>query len=330
MKTKILYALVSSHDDVYLEQAHISICSAKYQMPDCHVVLLVDEKTDSLMDDNRRKILKNVDEYVVISIDENVNAQQRSRLVKCGARNYVKGDFLYIDTDTIIAQPLYEIDDVPYSVAATRDSHCAFSENPYREMDIALSNAIGFSVEKEPMFFNGGVIFAKDDEIAHQFYNMWQDEWKAGRKYGVTKDQPALQKANSQLGHVVKQIDDVWNVEFIHGMHYMKDAKIVHYLATNAKGGVQPYILKSTSAYDLLKEDLDNINDEFYMKLIRDPFTGINELTTIIAGEEVYLRRTWLYSVILDWYIKGDKFNKVQSFLMKLVALKQKLTIRRD
>ena len=64
MKTKLLYVLVSSPEDNYLEMAHISITSAKYYMPDCHVVLLVDDQTDRLMDDDRRKILKNVDEYV--------------------------------------------------------------------------------------------------------------------------------------------------------------------------------------------------------------------------------------------------------------------------
>lgn len=325
METKLLYALVSSHNDVYLEQAHISICSAKYYMPDCHVVLLVDDKTDKSLDANRRKILKNVDEYIVVPIDEEVNAQQRSRLVKCGARKFVRGNFLYIDTDTIIAQPLCEIDEVKASVAATRDSHCAFIDNPYREMDTGWCNAIGFSMEEDSVFFNGGVIYAKDDDTAHQFYNMWLEEWKAGRKFGVTKDQPALQKTNHQLGYVLKQMDDVWNVEFLHGMRYMKDARIVHYLTTNARGSVQPYILKDASAYDLLKTDLDNINNEFYMKLIRDPFTGINELTTIIAGDEVYLRRTWLYSLIFGWYENRKKFERIQSFLQAVLRLKTRL-----
>ena len=138
MKTKLLYVLVSNTNDIYLEQAHISICSAKYYMPDCHITLLVDDKTDKAMDENCRKILKNVDEYIVIPLSKDTSEHVRSRLLKCGARNYVKGDFLYIDTDTIITKPLYEIDDVGYSIAATWDSHCEFSENPYRDMNIEL------------------------------------------------------------------------------------------------------------------------------------------------------------------------------------------------
>ena len=182
MKTKLLYVLVSNRNDVYLEQAHISIHSAKYYMPDCHVTLLVDETTDMDMDDNRRKILSNVDEYIVISLTEGTNSQQRSRLLKCGARKYVKGDFLFIDTDTIIARPLYEIDVITSSIAATRDSHSDFLLNPYREMCIEHGKKLEWPIEEESMYFNSGVLFVKDDEAAHRFYDMWLEEWKKVKK----------------------------------------------------------------------------------------------------------------------------------------------------
>lgn len=245
MKTKLLYVVASDNNDVYLEQAHISIFSAKYYMPDCFITLLVDDTTDRNMDEHRRKILKNVDEYLVTPLPEETSAHVRSRLLKCGAREYVKGDFLYIDADTIITKPLYEIDMVTASVAATRDSHCEFSQNPYRKMDIGFGNTLGFPLENESTIFNGGVLYAKDDETAHRFYKMWLEEWKIGKDKGVKMDQPALAKTNYQLGHIIKQIDDTWNCEFLHGMRYMKDAKIVHYLTTNFKrDDVEPFILK--------------------------------------------------------------------------------------
>ncbi len=326
MKTKLLYVLVSDCSDVYLEQAHISICSAKYYMPDCHVTLLVDDKTDSAMDDNRKKIVQNVDEYVVAPLPQGLSAHVRSRLLKCGARKYVKGDFLYIDTDTIVVKPLYEIDDVDSSIAATLDSHCLFQDNPYRDMDVALCNKLGFHVEDESVFFNGGVLYVKDNKDGHAFYDMWLDEWKKGLEKGVNKDQPALAKTNSQLGHIVKRIDDTWNCEFIHGMRFLKDAKIVHYLTTNSKGkDKQPFILKDLSSYDLLKKDLDNVKNDFYMSLIKDPFLGINHLTTIVSGSEVYFRRTWLYSRMLEWFEYGKKFNRIQSLLMLISKVKSTL-----
>ena len=49
MKTKIVYVLVSSEKDIYLGQAFISMFSAKYYMPDCHIVLVTDKLTSKTL-----------------------------------------------------------------------------------------------------------------------------------------------------------------------------------------------------------------------------------------------------------------------------------------
>lgn len=326
MKTKLLYVLVSGKRDTYLEQAHLSIFSAKRVMPYCHIVLLVDNHTNEVMDTNRRKILENIDEYIVIPFSDNISAHDRSRLLKCGARKYVRGDFLFIDTDTIVLKPLNDIDNVTASIAATRDSHCDFSRNPYREMNVQFGKMIDFPISSETIFYNSGVLYAKDDEIANSFYQMWLDEWQTGCKKGVNKDQPAFAKTNFQMNHVVSQIDDIWNCEFIHGTRYIKDAKILHYLTTNSqKDGIQPFVLKSSESFNLLKTDLDSVNDVFYLEIIDDPFKGIPELTTIISGYEVNLRETWLYNHILSWYCQGEKFYKIQAFMKAVANIKNNL-----
>lgn len=320
MKTKLLYVLVSSPEDNYLEMAHISITSAKYYMPDCHVVLLVDDQTDRLMDDNRRKILKNVDEYVVVPLDSAISAHVRSRLIKCGARQYVKGDFLYIDTDTIIVKPLYEIDQVEASIAAVRDSHLDFSNSPneYFKFYVDQCNVIGYTID-DAVLFNCGLFYVKDDDIAHRYYEMWLDEWKKGNDKGMPKDQPSAMKVNSQMGHVIQKLDDTWNVQIIRGIRYMKDAKICHYLVSDYNNITNPYILNSASSFNSLKEDLDNVNNDFYMKLIKDPFTGIGELTMLISGEEIFFRKTRLYTVLRYWYYhKRSRYNRIQSIMTAL------------
>ncbi len=324
MKTKLLYVLVSSPEDNYLEMAHISITSAKYYMPDCHVVLLVDDQTDRLMDDNRRKILKNVDEYVVVPLESNISAHDRSRLVKCGARQYVKGDFLYIDTDTIIIKPLYEIDQVEASIAAVRDSHLDFSNSPngYFKFYLDQCKVIGYTVEDDAVLFNCGLMYVKDDDIAHRFYEMWLDEWKKGNDKGMPKDQPSAMKVNSQMGRIIKKLDDRWNVQLIRGIRYMKDARICHYLVSDNNNITNPYFLNSASSFNSLKEDLDNVNNEFYTKLIKDPLSGIGELTMLISGDEILFRKTHLYTVLRYWYYhKRNRYNRIQSIMTALLSI---------
>ena len=55
MKTKIVYVLVSSNNDIYLEQAYVSMYSVKYYMPDAHITLLTDKLTEATFIGIRKK-----------------------------------------------------------------------------------------------------------------------------------------------------------------------------------------------------------------------------------------------------------------------------------
>lgn len=326
MKTKLLYVLVSSNNDVFLEQAHISVCSAKYHMPDCHIALLVDEKTDSLMDDNRRKVLKNVDEYVVIPLPD-TTAFERSRLIKCNARNYVRGDFLYIDIDTIVVKPLYEIDNVKESIAAVNNCHLPFSDvslRTWQEYEMGLCEKLGYPIKEEKSYFNGGVIFVKDDDVAHRFYDMWLNEYEQSRKKGIIKDQPSLMKTNYQMGHVIQHLDDIWNVQIAYGLKYMKDAKICHYFTSTKREGEQSFVLKQKDSFIPLKQDLDSISTDFYLQLIKDPFVGLSRYSRLITGNELLFMNTWLLNVFYYWYCDKRKlFDRIQSLIKAMVRLKK-------
>ena len=46
MKTKIVYCIVSNDEDIYLEQAWVSIYTLRRHNPDAEVILLVDKDTE--------------------------------------------------------------------------------------------------------------------------------------------------------------------------------------------------------------------------------------------------------------------------------------------
>ena len=97
MKTKLLYVIISDERDIYLEQGYVSMCSAKMQMPECHITILTDVKTSDSFKDIRKEETKYADEIIKVPLDPDLPAQKRSRLLKTNARNYVDGDFLFID-----------------------------------------------------------------------------------------------------------------------------------------------------------------------------------------------------------------------------------------
>lgn len=328
MKTKLVYVVVSNEKDIYLEQAYISMYSAKYYMPDVHITLITDTISKESFKGSREEELKYVDELVCIDIDKKYNAQQRSRILKTSVRKHIKGDFLFIDSDTIVVKPLDEIDNCDYDIAACWDSHSDFKSNPYRDMCLKHGKLLEWPIEEETEYFNSGIIYVKDNESCHQFYELWNKNWLEGLEKGVSMDQPAFAKTNYMLGHTIKKLNDIWNCELKHGIRYLKDSKIVHYLCTNViLNDKAPFILNDISTFSFVKETAQ-ISEEI-KTIIIDPFIGLANCTHLSAGKEIYFFRTRLHQKLRNLYInKNEQFLFVENKIEKLSEILKYLTNR--
>lgn len=298
METKIVYVLVSTPQDIYLEQAFISITSLRFHMGnDVTVNVIMDDSTFSGLDEKRKKMLDGADKIITVNVPSSYSPQNRSRILKTSCRKYVDGNFLFVDCDTIITKRLDGIDEINEDIAACYDSHSMFIDNPYRQMCIDHCKKLGVNIESEKTYFNSGVLYVKDSEKTRQFFELWHDNWMKGRLKGINMDQPSFAKTNIELGHIVTRLQDVWNCEYIHGIRFLKDAKIVHYLCTNNTKQKESFLLRNRSVLEEVKKNgtlSSEIEDCF-----TDPFKGIPGLTTIVAGEAVYFMRTPLYHYLL-------------------------------
>lgn len=170
MKTKIVYAVSSDESDSYLEQALLSVFSLRKHNADAFVELVVDQDTDATITGKRREILKYIDNKVVVNIPEEYNKLCRSRWLKTSLREHVKGDFLYIDNDTIITDDLSEIDSYGFSIGAVINAHVLFSlrkEERYAKKIMKNAPHEGWNCSEDTPFFNGGVLLVKDTTESH-------------------------------------------------------------------------------------------------------------------------------------------------------------------
>ena len=317
----ILYVLVSSPSDIYLEQAYISMHSLRYYMPNAYIVLLTDSATKRSFTGIRKEETKYADEIIAIDLDaDKYNGQQRSRILKTSARKHIKGDFLFIDCDTIIAKPLDDIKDIDADIAACWDTHSLFKDNPYRDMCIEHAKLIGWNVEDEKEYFNSGVIYVKDSPIAHKFYDLWNKNWFEGLEKEVKMDQPSFALTNHQMNHVVKVMPDVWNCELKHGIRYLKDAYVVHYLCTNTSQfqTKQLFLLNEKEVLQEVKRT-GSISEDI-QKTIEDPFYGLAEVTHVFAGEDIYFFHTKSYKYLRSRFKRG-KNSKQEKWLMLFKAI---------
>ena len=102
MTTKIVYVLTSSSKDTYLERTLISAFSARLHNPDATLLVVTDQVTMDNLKGKRAEIKKYVTYFIVVDIPAEYNNMQKSRYIKTNLRKFVKGNFLYIDCDTVI------------------------------------------------------------------------------------------------------------------------------------------------------------------------------------------------------------------------------------
>lgn len=234
MKTKLVYVLTCAPEATYIEQALISIWSARYHNPDAHIVLLVDDKTNELLVGKRAEVLEYVTEKVVIPFeDANATMMYRSRWIKTQVRQLVKGDLLFIDCDTIVNKSLEEIDEVKAEVAAVPESNLPiadFHPSLYQSM-VENAKKIGWDMPGEEYYYSSGVIYVKDTPMAHKMFQFWHQYWIQGGQIGINIDQPSLAKANIDCGHLIDRIDNKWNCIMFTYPRRANEANILHFAA---------------------------------------------------------------------------------------------------
>lgn len=260
MKTKIVYSCSSSSADVYLEQTLVSVYSLKIYNSQAHTVLVIDSQTNETINEHpRRKIRDYFDEVIVVDCPEGYNQHQRSRFLKTNIRQVVSGDYLFIDSDTIVASSLEEIDYCTFEVGAVGDKHVIIKNHAKRELIKLLSKKVGWQFNEQSYYYNSGVMYVKDTPRAHELYKLWHNEWIKYHKI-VGQDQPSLAKADAMMGGIIETLDGTWNCQISdNGLKYLYKAKIVHYFSStiHGKDSGNPFLFHSNNLYIRMKNDYD-------------------------------------------------------------------------
>lgn len=228
MKTKIVYVLVSRESDYFYEMVLLSLYSFRLYHPKDAVEVVMDEDTYERLVSIKSALLDDVTP-VVVSVPAEYSNMQRSRYLKVRLRQIVKGDFLFLDCDTLVCESLEDIDKTDAEIAMVADQN-----GPLPLRDTVQVNACrdaGFlDLEGEP-YYNGGVIYCKDCDTTAGLYERIYDLWLQSVDHGVSRDQPAMTKANVLCGYPVKELDGIWNCQvvscFSKGLR--NRARIVHF-----------------------------------------------------------------------------------------------------
>ncbi len=324
--TKIIYVLTSNEADYYLEQLVISVRSLRLYHPDVYVGVLVDKQTNETLKDNRLKLLHQVTEIIEVETPQNYSQMQRSRFIKTSVRNIVDGDFLFIDTDTVICGDLSDIENYREYICAVPDLHVPVSKHTYTYDISARAKIVGWDITKSGcVYFNSGIIYVKDSQTAKQFYALWNKLWTESMKHGCSSDQPAFCKANELSGGIITELSGVYNCQIVeNGLRYLVNAKIIHYFASNMKGikNVGPFLLKDNALYASIRQS-GEIEDDVVMGLISNPKSAFTDKVQLISEQDVDFFNSPICQYLRKFYYRFPLFYN--GVIKGIRAIKRKL-----
>ena len=325
MQTKIVYVITSTPNDVYWEQTYLSIFSLLQHEKNPHVVLLTDDKTNATFTGSRAKILDLVVDKIVVPFDGEVSNMRRSRWLKTKMRELVKGDFLFIDSDTIINAPLHDIDECHLLIGSVEDAHRPLNSHYGKEKLLRQAKTLGFSIDEEPFYFNSGVLYVKDSKQTHELFELWHKNWEKSISYGINQDMPALMQANIQMGHLIQRMEGQWNCQLMYGFNYFVNARIIHYFASRYTTNNGGYIYDFMNPQTMLHiKQTGKIDAEIQEKL-QNPLSCFSADIELIGGYDVDILNTHIYKLVRLIYLKYPTlFSMVQSILYRINKINKK------
>lgn len=259
MRTKIVYVLVSRETDYYYEMLLLSLYSLRLHHPkgDAVVEVVMDEDTHQRLVDKKAEILNDVTP-IVVPIPSEYTVMQRSRYLKTQLRYLVRGNFLYLDTDTLVCEKLNDIDKVDASVAMVAN------ENDNLQLEnvevIEKCQKLGFDIQGGENYFNSGVIYAMDDVFAQQLFSSWHAFWQKSCQMGVPQDQFSLCAANKTVSNIISGLPDIWNFQLFCNSttSNLKKCKIFHYFSSQ-KSFLRETLFSKIKEHGMVPAEVRNV-----------------------------------------------------------------------
>jgi hypothetical protein len=231
MSVRVVYVLVSREEDCFYEMFLLSLYSLRKHCPDRKVSLVMDPETYDRVIAKDDPLLETI-EPLRVEIPDGFSPMLRSRYLKTRLRSIIEGDFLYLDTDTVVCESLDEIDSIPCDIAAVTDENGPAVIKSAQAIEHCKK--AGFGELKRVPYYNGGVFLVRDSVISRKFFEVWHELWLRSVENGIPFDQPGLSKANRDTGFPIKELAGEWNCQVCTpvGAQLFYSAKIVHYFAS--------------------------------------------------------------------------------------------------
>lgn len=313
----ICYVLTDNSKLFYYNQLMISIYSLRKYSPLQKICVLIDEVTKSILKVQNRTELYYDENIEVLTIDiaDNYNQKEKSRYLKLKTRELLSGTFLYVDTDTIFSDKLPEMP-TNSELALVLDLNIKFEQRIDIEEIKNMSSSYGYPIEDHKYeYYNSGVIWTKDTELCHYFFDEWFKHWDKNRIKGQVLDQPSLNYVNRKNKGVISTLEPAFNVQVSATpapIQYLSSAVIIHYFNVIENGS---YLLNDKNIINL------SAYSEKIKDIISNPKSAFAPCILIKKNSEIdSILSSRVFRAIKGIYIKYPEWFK---FIDKLLSYRR-------
>lgn len=326
----IVYVLICGKDDLYFEQFWVSLVSCRKWNPTAKIILLTSADTMSVLcDAYHQQAMTLLSDIIPLDLSQYSNGLLKSRHIKTSMRALLKGDFLYIDCDTIICGDLSGVQSFAGDVLCVPDFHhpCRIDRRAFSGLCVR-ADIMGYHTDGDGNHYNSGVMLVRDTPAAHDFFKLWHTLWQETCSRSLFQDQLSLNEANYRM-HTIKEMSGIYNCQNVAGIPYLAHSRVIHYFFSQIKegGGKDFYILGQWSFLKAIK-DAGKITPEV-QKIIDDPKAPENffDGKYILADTSIYKTITGGFLDIV-WMLQRWS-PALFNFLDKIMLKKRARTLKK-
>ena len=232
-QTQVCYALATDGERRYVDLVAISALAVRQIHPAAKITILTDDRSLPI-------ITSLLDAYGLATHVRSVGAYAswvgaRSRFAKTQVRQFVDGDFLYLDADAI---PVASFDELfrktkgPLCAAIDR-SPKAPAGSGFPSWAEPTFDRLGWS-HPPPFYLNSGVVLWRDTPMSRRLGKLWHQNWL--RFFDMSKDfadQPAFNYSLNSLGISPAIMHDRYNARVGLSREFADGASIYHFYASD-------------------------------------------------------------------------------------------------
>ncbi|GHU70239.1 hypothetical protein FACS1894184_15410 [Clostridia bacterium] len=284
-----VYCLVSTKEDLYLEQTILSVSSLLYHNPNASVSVLVDQATYELVNTANQLSLFESIKIQLIEIPEHFDKRQRSRWLKTKTREIINGEFIFLDTDTLVIRKIDKLPVCDYGFVRLNNGN--IDARTIKDINID-AKICKFEDVTFAECVNSGFFVSSDTAEARSFFREWHEKWLHSVKHGISRDQPALFQTIKNHKNDLTILHDKYNIQIDMslGIPYIpySEGIILHLLLNRTKRDVlfRNYIFDYNCIWSKIKQ-IGILSDD--IKLLYEKPYLLNDNQLVFAKDSVHI-----------------------------------------